>query len=122
MSGPVRRCVGCGRSVPQRDLQRFTALDGELVPGAELWPRFVQNRSEQFEARVCLVEVMDSPSILLRGMRGSRLPIAVAHGEGRAEFATDAARTALDASGLVGARYVDHFGKVTDHYPENPNG
>jgi phosphoribosylformylglycinamidine synthase len=94
----------------------------ELVPGAELWPRFVQNRSEQFEARVCLVEVTDSPSILLRGMRGSRLPIAVAHGEGRAEFATDAARTALDASGLVGARYVDHFGKVTDHYPENPNG
>jgi phosphoribosylformylglycinamidine synthase len=94
----------------------------ELMPGAELWPRFVRNRSEQFEARVCLVEVTDSPSILLRGMRGSRLPIAVAHGEGRAEFSNDAARGALDASGLVGARYVDHFGKVTDHYPENPNG
>jgi phosphoribosylformylglycinamidine synthase len=94
----------------------------ELVPGAELWPRFVRNRSEQFEARVCLVEISDSPSILLRGMQGSRLPIAVAHGEGRAEFESDSARAALDASGLVGARYVDHFGQVTSHYPENPNG
>jgi phosphoribosylformylglycinamidine synthase len=94
----------------------------ELVPGAELWPRFVRNRSEQFEARLCLVEIEDSPSVLLRGMRGSRLPIAVAHGEGRAEFASDAARVALEQSGLVGARYVDHFGKVTEHYPENPNG
>ena len=94
----------------------------ELVPGAELWPRFVRNRSEQFEARVCLVEIADSPSILLRGMQGSRLPIAVAHGEGRAEFENDAARAALDASGLVGARYVDHFGQITAHYPENPNG
>jgi len=94
----------------------------ELVPGAELWPRFVRNRSEQFEARVCLVEIADSPSILLRGMSGSRLPIAVAHGEGRAEFIDDAARAALDSSGLVGARYVDHFGTVTEHYPENPNG
>jgi len=94
----------------------------ELVPGAELWPRFVRNRSEQFEARVCLVEITDSPSILLRGMVGSRLPIAVAHGEGRAEFEHDQARAALDASGLVGARYVDHFGEVTSRYPENPNG
>jgi phosphoribosylformylglycinamidine synthase len=55
-------------------------------------------------------------------MQGSRLPIAVAHGEGRAEFEHDAAREALDASGLVGARYIDHFGQVTSHYPENPNG
>jgi phosphoribosylformylglycinamidine synthase len=94
----------------------------ELVPGAELWPRFVRNRSEQFEARLCLVEISDSPSVLLRGMRGSRLPIAVAHGEGRAEFVSDAARVALEQRGLVGARYVDHFGKVTEHYPENPNG
>ncbi|HET7545448.1 MAG TPA: phosphoribosylformylglycinamidine synthase [Polyangiaceae bacterium] len=94
----------------------------ELVPGAELWPRFVRNRSEQFEARVCLVEIADSPSILLSGMVGSRLPIAVAHGEGRAEFEHDAARAALDASGLVAVRYVDHFGRVTSHYPENPNG
>ncbi|MEO8901128.1 MAG: phosphoribosylformylglycinamidine synthase [Polyangiaceae bacterium] len=94
----------------------------ELVPGAELWPRFVQNRSEQFEARLCMVEIADSPSILLRGMAGSKLPIAVAHGEGRAEFAHDAARAALQDSGLVGARYVDHNGQVTEHYPENPNG
>ncbi|HEY1537224.1 MAG TPA: phosphoribosylformylglycinamidine synthase subunit PurQ, partial [Polyangiaceae bacterium] len=94
----------------------------ELIPGAELWPRFVQNRSEQFEARVCMVEITDSPSILLRGMHGSKLPIAVAHGEGRAEFEHDAARAALDASGLVGARYIDHFGQVTSRYPENPNG
>ena len=94
----------------------------ELVPGAELWPRFVRNRSEQFEARVCMVEITESPSILLRGMRGSKLPIAVAHGEGRAEFEHEAARAALDASGLVGARYVDHFGQVTSNYPENPNG
>jgi phosphoribosylformylglycinamidine synthase len=94
----------------------------ELVPGAELWPRFVRNRSEQFEARVCMVEISDSPSILLRGMAGSRLPIAVAHGEGRVELADAAALEALDASGLVGARYVDHFGRVTSHYPENPNG
>ena len=83
----------------------------ELIPGAELWPRFVRNRSEQFEARVCMVEITESPSILLRGMRGSKLPIAVAHGEGRAEFEHEAARAALDASGLVGARYVDHFGR-----------
>jgi len=94
----------------------------ELVPGAELWPRFVKNRSEQFEARVCMVEITESPSLLLSGMQGSRLPIAVAHGEGRAEFADDQARAALEASGLVGARYIDHFGKVTEHYPENPNG
>jgi phosphoribosylformylglycinamidine synthase len=94
----------------------------ELVPGAEHWPRFVRNRSEQFEARVAMVEITDSPSILLRGMKGSRLPIAVAHGEGRAEFASESARAAFDASGLVGARYVDHFGAVTEHYPENPNG
>ncbi|MEP7051778.1 MAG: phosphoribosylformylglycinamidine synthase [Pseudomonadota bacterium] len=94
----------------------------ELVPGAELWPRFVRNRSEQFEARVSMVQITDSPSILLRGMAGSKLPIAVAHGEGRAEFADDAAGAALHESGLVGARYVDHQGQVTDHYPENPNG
>ncbi len=94
----------------------------ELIPGAELWPRFVKNRSEQFEARLCMVEITDSPSVLLRGMRGSLLPIAVAHGEGRAEFDNEQARAALDASGLVGARFVDHFGDVTERYPENPNG
>ena len=94
----------------------------ELVPGAELWPRFVRNRSEQFEARVAMVEITNSPSILFSGMHGSKLPIAVAHGEGRAEFHSEAARVALDESGLIGARYVDHFGTVTERYPENPNG
>ena len=82
----------------------------------------MQNRSEQFEARLCLVEIADSPSILLRGMSGSRLPIAVAHGEGRAEFESEQARLALEHSNLVGIRYVDHSGKATEHYPENPNG
>ena len=58
----------------------------ELIPGSELWPRFVRNGSEQFEARLAMVEVLQSPSLFLRGMAGSRMPIAVAHGEGRAEF------------------------------------
>ncbi|MGC3996878.1 MAG: phosphoribosylformylglycinamidine synthase [Anaeromyxobacter sp.] len=94
----------------------------ELVPGAGDWPRFVRNRSEQFEARLAMVEVLESPSILLRGMAGSRLPIAVAHGEGRAEFSGPAHRGALEAKGLVAARYVDHHGRPAERYPENPNG
>jgi phosphoribosylformylglycinamidine synthase len=94
----------------------------ELVPGAEGWPRFVRNRSEQFEARLSLVEVLESPSILLRGMAGSRLPVAVAHGEGRAEFRDAAQREALGRAGLVAARFVDHRGHATARYPENPNG
>jgi phosphoribosylformylglycinamidine synthase len=94
----------------------------EIIPGAEKWPRFVRNRSEQFEARLALVRVEKSPSVLLAGMEGSVLPIAVAHGEGRAEFASDAERGALEASGLVGARYVDHHGAPTERYPHNPNG
>jgi phosphoribosylformylglycinamidine synthase len=94
----------------------------ELIPGAERWPRFVQNRSERFEARVALVQIEDSPSVLLRGMRGARLPIAVAHGEGRAEPLANGDLEALERSGLVAARYVDHYGNVTEHYPENPNG
>jgi phosphoribosylformylglycinamidine synthase len=93
-----------------------------LIPGAEHWPRFVRNRSEQFEARLSLVRVESSPSVLLAGMAGSVLPIAVAHGEGRAEFANEAARRKLEAAGLVGARYVDHRGEVTERYPLNPNG
>jgi phosphoribosylformylglycinamidine synthase len=93
-----------------------------IIPGAETWPRFVLNRSEQFEARLALVRVERSPSVLFAGMSGSLLPIAVAHGEGRAEFATDSAMPALDGSGLVAARFVDHHGEATEHYPENPNG
>jgi len=92
----------------------------ELIPGAGVWPRFVRNRSDQFEARLCLVQIEESPSILLRGMAHARLPIVVAHGEGRVEprESTDA----LDGSGLVAMRYVDHHGRSTVHYPENPNG
>ena len=93
----------------------------EIIPGAAAWPRFVRNRSERFEARLSLVRVEPSPSVLLAGMEGSVLPIAVAHGEGRAELTAERV-DALDASGLVAARYVDHHGTPTEHYPENPNG
>lgn len=94
----------------------------ELIPGTDLWPHFVRNVSEQFEARFSLVEVLKSPSIFLQGMEGSRLPIAVAHGEGRAEFSGEnGAQAALDA-GVVGLRYVDNYGKATESYPANPNG
>ncbi len=92
-----------------------------LIPGAGHWPEFLRNESEQFEARVSLVEVMPSPSIFLQGMEGSLIPIAVAHGEGRARFA-DQAQQAVLKDGLVALRYVDHYGKPTEHYPENPNG
>jgi phosphoribosylformylglycinamidine synthase len=92
----------------------------ELIPGALHWPRFVRNESEQFEARVALVEVQKSPSILLAGMEGSRLPVAVAHGEGRAEFHDDA-RKAMSL-GLVSLCYTDHEGRITERFPLNPNG
>jgi phosphoribosylformylglycinamidine synthase len=94
----------------------------ELVPGARHWPRFVQNRVERYEARLVAVRVEDSPSVLFRGMAGSILPIVVSHGEGRVECAGEAALDALDASGLVAARFVDHRGEVTTTYPRNPNG
>lgn len=94
----------------------------ELIPGAELWPRFVRNRVEQFEARLSLVEVLPSPSLFLHGMEGSRLPIAVAHGEGRAEFADDRGADAALAAGIVALRFVDHAGQPAERYPANPNG
>ncbi|QTF93512.1 phosphoribosylformylglycinamidine synthase [Halomonas sp. BM-2019] len=94
----------------------------ELIPGAEAWPRFMRNESEQFEARVAMVQVEESPSILLAGMAGSRLPIAVAHGEGRAEFPDSARLRKIQGSGQVVLRYVDHYGQVTTRYPANPNG
>jgi phosphoribosylformylglycinamidine synthase len=93
-----------------------------LIPGAAHWPRFVRNRSEQFEGRVGLVEVLPTPSIFFRGMEGSVLPIAVAHGEGRAEFASAAAEQACASGGLVSLRWVDNHGKVAVSYPSNPNG
>ncbi|UTW02554.1 phosphoribosylformylglycinamidine synthase [Amphritea atlantica] len=94
----------------------------ELIPGADLWPHFVRNMSEQFEARVAMVEVQDSQSVFLQGMAGSRMPIAVAHGEGRAEFADQTHLTNLQGSGAVALRYVDNYGQVTEKYPANPNG
>ncbi|QKE83520.1 phosphoribosylformylglycinamidine synthase [Arthrobacter sp. NEB 688] len=101
-------CNGC---------QMFAAL-ADLVPGAEAWPRFTRNRSEQYEARLTQVEVLDSPSVLMTGMAGSRLPIAVAHGEGFANFS---ARGDLGAVHQV-ARFVDHHGAPASTHPFNPNG
>ncbi len=94
----------------------------ELIPGAGPWPLFRRNTSEQFEARLVMVEVPDSPSLFFAGMAGSRLPVAVAHGEGRAEFAGDQGPADLAAAGLVALRYVDNRGQVTEAYPANPNG
>ncbi|HKN79197.1 MAG TPA: phosphoribosylformylglycinamidine synthase [Lysobacter sp.] len=89
-----------------------------IIPGAEHWPRFLRNRSEQYEARLALLEVFESPSIFLRDMAGSRIPVAVAHGEGRASFAND-----LDAAKAhVALRYVDGDGRPAGIYPANPNG
>jgi len=93
-----------------------------LIPGASHWPRFVRNRSEVFEGRVCTVRIEPSPSILLRGMQGARLPIAVAHGEGRAVWPTPQALAAVQDAGLVAMRYVDNRGEPTARYPLNPNG
>ncbi len=93
-----------------------------IVPGASRWPRFVRNRSEQFEARVSLVRIERSPSVLFRGMEGSVLPIAVAHGEGRVEPLADDDLAALEREGLVAARFVDVEGRPANRYPENPNG
>ena len=92
----------------------------DLIPGAENWPRFLRNRSEQFEARLSLVEIVESPSLFLDGMAGSRLPIATSHGEGRAVFDDDTAR--YSASYTVALRYVNNYGEVADSYPANPNG
>jgi len=94
----------------------------ELIPGSEAWPRFVRNQSERFEARFSLVEVAASPSLLLDGMVGSRMPIAVSHGEGFVEVRSDAHLAQLEQKGLVALRFVDNFGKVTQQYPANPNG
>ena len=92
----------------------------ELIPGAGHWPRFLRNRSEQFEARLSLVEVLESPSLFLDGMAGSRIPIATSHGEGRVSFDDDMDR--YMASHTIALRYVDNYGAVADSYPANPNG
>ena len=101
-------CNGC---------QMFAEL-ADIIPGAQAWPRFTTNRSERFEARLSMVEVLESPSVFLQGMAGSRLPIAVAHGEGYANFAYRG-----DASQAIAAmRFVDNYGAATEAYPFNPNG
>jgi phosphoribosylformylglycinamidine synthase len=105
-------CNGC---------QMLAALK-ELIPGTEHWPRFVRNRSEQYEARVALVRVAASRSVLFTGMQDSILPIAVAHGEGRAEFNGESSASLLLDRGLVTAQYVDTLDRVTECYPYNPNG
>ncbi|GGZ20392.1 phosphoribosylformylglycinamidine synthase [Shewanella chilikensis] len=94
----------------------------EIIPGTEHWPHFVRNRSERFEARFSLVEVQQSPSLFFSGMAGSRMPIAVSHGEGRAEFASAATMAAAEQSGTVALRYVNGKGEVASLYPQNPNG
>ena len=94
----------------------------EIIPGTGHWPRFVRNTSEQFEARFSMVEILDSPSLLLQGMTGSRLPIAVAHGEGRAYFEDVGQATEALSRQLVVLRYTDNYGIATERYPFNPNG
>jgi len=94
----------------------------EIIPGAQHWPLFGRNRSEQFEARYVTVEILLSPSILLRGMEGSRLAIPVAHGEGYADFSRAGSREAAEQMNLVALRYVDNRGRPTERYPFNPNG
>ena len=105
-------CNGC---------QMMAALKS-LVPGAEHWPRFVRNRGEQFEGRFSQVEILNSPAVLLSDMTGSVLPIAVAHGEGRAEFAQAEGAAELMRMGQVAFRYVDGRGAAAATYPANPNG
>jgi phosphoribosylformylglycinamidine synthase len=105
-------CNGC---------QMFSNLH-EIIPGSDHWPRFVQNNSDRYESRLVSLKVEPSPSILFKGMAGSVIPVVVAHGEGRAEFAATEAAQSCSDSGLVSARFVDNHHNVTDTYPLNPNG
>jgi phosphoribosylformylglycinamidine synthase len=93
-----------------------------MIPGAQCWPRFTRNRSEQFEGRLVMAEVLESPSLFFAGMAGSRMPIANAHGEGFASFAEAEQRARAEREGLVAVRYVDSEGRATERYPYNPNG
>ena len=105
-------CNGC---------QMFSVIK-ELIPGAGHWPRFVRNLSEQYEARFALVGIEDSPSVLFKGMAGSYMPVAVAHGEGRVEFADQKALEACEKSGTIAMRYLNNHRQITETYPANPNG
>ncbi|GAC15161.1 phosphoribosylformylglycinamidine synthase [Aliiglaciecola lipolytica] len=93
-----------------------------LIPGADLWPHFVTNQSERFEARVSMLEVQESKSIFFAGMQGSKLPIAVSHGEGRAEFKHTGHLRQVQNNQHIALKYVDNWGNVTQQYPANPNG
>ena len=101
-------CNGC---------QMFAEL-ADIIPGAQDWPRFTTNQSERFEARLSMVEILDSPSIFLQGMAGSRMPIAVAHGEGFANFKYRGNQSKV----IAAMRFVDNGGQATETYPANPNG
>jgi phosphoribosylformylglycinamidine synthase len=92
----------------------------ELIPGSTYWPNFLRNKSEQFEARLSLVEIYDTRSIFLSGMVGCRIPIVTSHGEGRANFFSATDQTAAET--LVALRYIDNYGNVAETYPANPNG
>jgi phosphoribosylformylglycinamidine synthase len=105
-------CNGC----------QMLSLLAELIPGADGFPRFVRNRSEQFEARISLLRIEATKSVLLGGMHDSWLPIAVAHGEGRVEFSDSTTLAEFESSGRVAARFIDGAGQVAERYPENPNG
>ena len=93
-----------------------------MIPGADLWPRFVQNQSERYEGRFVSIKLEKSPSLFFQGMEGSVLPIAVAHGEGYTEFRDAHAAQAFSKSGLVAGRFVNNRHDFTEHYPLNPNG
>jgi phosphoribosylformylglycinamidine synthase len=93
-----------------------------LIPGADLWPHFVTNQSERFEARVAMLEVKSTKSVFFDGMQGSRMPIAVSHGEGRAEFSNEQGAITALQNAAVALQYVDNYGAVTQNYPANPNG
>jgi len=101
-------CNGC---------QMMAAL-APMIPGAEAWPRFTRNLSEKYEARLSMIEVAESPSLFFKGMAGARIPVAVAHGEGFANFAVQGD----PAKAIAAAHYVDNRGARTEAYPFNPNG
>jgi phosphoribosylformylglycinamidine synthase len=105
-------CNGC---------QMMSNLSG-IIPGAEAWPKFTRNQSEQYEARLVMAEVMASPSIFTQGMEGSQIPIAIAHGEGYANFSQQGNLEQIQKQGLASFRFVDHQGIPTETYPMNPNG
>ncbi len=105
-------CNGC----------QMVSLLKEIIPGAEAWPQFTRNKVEQFEARYATLEILSSPSVLLKGMEGSRIPIPVAHGEGFTNFERTGSAAEIASRNLAALRFVDHYGRPTERYPLNPNG